>query len=425
MTTEAPEAPAMTNGKGDPTRAAEAIAQTQPAPQAPTLAESVVAFTKAKQETNDEVVESEDFVDALFLAVASRTHVYVAGAGGVGKTFGADIMAQHFGVQTFYTQFRADTKREEVFGPLSMTALQQDLYVHVTKGYLPEAEIGLLDEFKDAGRFTRQLLNALNERRFVNGGVVTQIPLVTAVGTTNFWIEESELEALFDRFAQRLEQKPVSTSRGFKKILRAQRQRERDAALGIERKRKYTVVTPEQLTVIQHAIQVCNVDAHIDDLIDGLRKEAKKAGIEASPRRWGEGDKLARANAVLAGRDHVSEDDLRIYARVLLNHPDDEKTVKQLTAGFRDKLTAAAEEASTALDAVRELLAPQREAKAKGETIDFGKLSEANKLLSALSGKIDEAKKANGGRSNAQLDRVVADMAGESEFMRTAVGIGL
>jgi MoxR-like ATPase len=169
----------------------------------------------------------------------------------VGKTFGAEELGKHFGVETFYTQFRADTKREEVFGPLSMTKLQQDVYEHVTQGYLPEA----VDRRARRVRGRRPLHAPAPQRAqrawFVNGGVRTTIPLVTAIGTTNVWLDAEELAALMDRFAQRIVVEPVKTSNGFKKILKGQL--ERDA--GTKRAKKLTVIGADELRVLRAGSQ--------------------------------------------------------------------------------------------------------------------------------------------------------------------------
>lgn len=369
------------------------------------LATAVKAFVRATEETKDVVVESDAFIDSMYLAIASRTHIYVAGGGGVGKTFGAEVAGNHFGVETLYVQFRNDTKREEVFGPLSMRALQDDRYVHVTKGYLPEAVLANLDEFKDAGRFTRQLLNVLNERWFVNGGVRIKVPLVTAIGTTNFWIEEQELEALFDRFAQRIVQEPVKTSRGFKKILKGQLKRDTGAQPNL------TVVTAEQLAAIHHAVDFCRVDASIVDAVDKLRKAAELEKLYMSPRRWGEGLKIARANAVLAGRDYVSEDDLRTYTNVLPNHPDDFGTARDLCKAFRDKFTEAVETARESLREIEAIFQPQRDIIAANGNTDANLLLSIRGNTKALKQKVAEWKVEHTSRDLDPFLRVEAELA--------------
>jgi DNA replication protein DnaC len=86
MMTAVSDPPAEANGVGDTAAARAAVAQATAPPV--DLASAVKAFTAAADETKDVVVESDEYVDALTLATASRTHLYVAGSGGVGKTFG-------------------------------------------------------------------------------------------------------------------------------------------------------------------------------------------------------------------------------------------------------------------------------------------------------------------------------------------------
>jgi MoxR-like ATPase len=405
--------PPVSNGKGDPAAAAAAVAAATGAPV--DLPSAVSAFARAIDETKDEVVESDEFVDSIYLAIASKTHLFVCGSGGVGKTFGSEIAAKHLDTETFYIQFRNDTKREEVFGPLSMTALQRDEYVHVIQDYMATARLAVLDEFKDGGRFLRQLLNILNERWFKNGAVRIDVPLVSAIGATNFWVEEAELEALFDRLAQRIVQEPVKTSTGFKKILRGQLGRDAGAT------KQLTIVTAPQLAAIHHAVDHCRVDDTIIDAIDQLRKAAEKEKLYMSPRRWGEGLKIARAAAVLAGRDHVIEDDLRPYARVLPNHPDDFKTARDLCKAFRDKFTEAVEETRAGLQEINKQIQPQRDAIATGGSPDMSVLTNVSKLMKQLRAKTKAARTANVGREMGALDKVEADLTEIEQFLHKAV----
>jgi hypothetical protein len=68
---------------------------------------------------------------------------------------------------------------EELFGPLSLKALEDDRYERLIEGYLPTAGIAFLDEvFKANSAILNALLTLLNEREFDNGSGRIAAPLV-------------------------------------------------------------------------------------------------------------------------------------------------------------------------------------------------------------------------------------------------------
>ena len=71
---------------------------------------------------------------------------------------------------------------QELFGPLSMRALEDDQYVRQTQGYLPEAHVAFIDEiFKANSAILNTLLTILNERLFDNGSQRHRVPLICMV----------------------------------------------------------------------------------------------------------------------------------------------------------------------------------------------------------------------------------------------------
>jgi MoxR-like ATPase len=71
---------------------------------------------------------------------------------------------------------------QELFGPLSMKALEEDQYVRQISGYLPDADVAFIDEiFKANSAILNTLLTILNEREFDNGTSRIQVPLVCLV----------------------------------------------------------------------------------------------------------------------------------------------------------------------------------------------------------------------------------------------------
>ncbi len=97
------------------------------------------------------------------------------------------------------------TTPEDVFGPLSLQALQQGRFERLTTKKLPEAHVALLDEiFKSNSAILNACLTLMNERQCMNGTATLDCPLITLIGASNELPDGDDLEALFDRFALRL-----------------------------------------------------------------------------------------------------------------------------------------------------------------------------------------------------------------------------
>src|SRR5512143_1016833 len=108
---------------------------------------------------------------------------------------------------------------EELFGPLSISALEEDRYERQTAGYLPEPSIAFIDEvFKANSAILNALLTLLNERVFDNGAGRQACPLISVIGATNEVPTGEVADAFFDRFLMRLPVGPVSAG-GFRQLM--------------------------------------------------------------------------------------------------------------------------------------------------------------------------------------------------------------
>src|SRR3990172_9223884 len=132
-------------------------------------------------------LERSEVIDGALAALLAGQHVLLIGPPGTAKWL--------------LTKF---TTPEELFGAVSLRALENDEYRRVTTHKLPEAHIAFLDEvFKANSSILNSILTLMNERRFHNGRDPIDVPLITLFGASNELPEEDELQALYDRFLLR------------------------------------------------------------------------------------------------------------------------------------------------------------------------------------------------------------------------------
>ena len=143
-------------------------------------------FRQIESELNADHVERRPMIRGLLVGLISRQHSALLGPPGTGKSrLVRDVTSRVTGRYFEWLLTRMSTP-EEIFGPVSLMALQQDSYRRVTTGKLPEADIVYLDEtFKGSSAILNTLLSALNERIFHNDGQPMQLPLQMVVGASN------------------------------------------------------------------------------------------------------------------------------------------------------------------------------------------------------------------------------------------------
>jgi len=166
------------------------------------------------------LVERGRVVRLAFLAALAGEHTLLVGPPGTAKSELARRLHLAFaGARYFERLLTRFTVPEELFGPLSISALEQDRYERMTAGFLPQATIAFIDEvFKANSAILNALLTLLNEREFDNGAGRERCPLVSVIGATNEVPADEVAEAFFDRFLLRLPVGPVSAA-GFRTLL--------------------------------------------------------------------------------------------------------------------------------------------------------------------------------------------------------------
>src|SRR5512146_3204415 len=137
-----------------------------------------------REELKQTFLERSDLIDGALAALLSSHHLLIIGPPGTAKSMLADELCRRIegGVyfQWLLTKF---TTPEEIFGAVSLKALDADEYRRVTTGTLPEAHIAFLDEvFKANSSILNAILTLVNERLFHNGKEISRVPFLTLFG---------------------------------------------------------------------------------------------------------------------------------------------------------------------------------------------------------------------------------------------------
>lgn len=169
-------------------------------------------FRDAVARVSENLVEREVESRLVVLGMAAGEHVLFLGPPGTGKSAIGRRLSKICGGLFFQRLLTRFTTPEEIFGPLSLRALENDEYKRCTDGFFPKATVAFLDEiFKANSAILNTLLTILNERQFDNGvGRREDCPIRCVIAASNELPESDELDALYDRFLLRKEVLPVS-----------------------------------------------------------------------------------------------------------------------------------------------------------------------------------------------------------------------
>ncbi|MFN3984351.1 MAG: AAA family ATPase [Rhodocyclaceae bacterium] len=195
------------------------------------------------------------------------------------------------------------TVPEELFGPLSISALEQDRYERHTAGFLPDASIAFIDEvFKANSAILNALLTLLNEREFDNGAGRQRCPLVSVIGATNAVPDDEVAEAFFDRFLLRLNVLPVSDA-GFRCLI----ERSDASGAGHPEHPLGDALGKEDLQALAARAASLSLSGTVGELLGEVRRYLNSQGQYVSDRRWVKVVGLLRTAAASEGRDEVVE----------------------------------------------------------------------------------------------------------------------
>ena len=266
-------------------------------------------------EMNNSFVEREELIKLMMLAITTGTNLLMLGPPGTAKSaITYELCERIVDANYFQWMLNKTSDPSEILGPFSVKAMENDKFLRMTAGKLPEAHIAFMDEvFKSNAPTLNALLTIMNEHIFYNDGKPQDVPLITMIGASNEPPEDESLDAMYDRFIFRMNVKYIKDASN-KKRMHANYVDNRAGLLGLAGK---TTISLNELLTLQRAAKCVKVSKDIINKFIRLISDLDRQGIHVSDRRQNECFKIMQGSAILRGSNMVGPDDFRSLVYVL------------------------------------------------------------------------------------------------------------
>ncbi len=277
------------------------------------------------RELNDIFVEREKVIENSIKALVTGQAVLLIGPPGTAKSALTNALCSRIENGRYFSWLLNRTSDPaEILGPFSIKEMENDKFLRVTKGKLPEAEIAFLDEvFKCNEPTLNIMLPIINEKLFYNDGQPVDVPLITLFAASNEFPEEDSLMALYDRMMFRMYVDYIgdiqNKMRMFKGFLNKG-----------SKKNEYTTISLDELNLLRKSLEEVNISDYILKEYISLINLLFQNGIVISDRRQNECLSVLRATALLDKRDEVVLTDLKALRDVLWNSLHDIEKIDEI-----------------------------------------------------------------------------------------------
>ncbi len=294
----------------------------------------LVKVCAVRDELNANFLERETVIDAALMALVTKSHMLMLGPPGTAKSMLVRAVCERIDGSTYFEKLLTKfSTPEELFGPLSLSALEQDKYQRITGGTIVEAQISFLDEvFKANSAILNSLLTLVNERVYQESGQVRPVPLLSLFGASNETPEDDSLTALHDRFLLRVTVPSLADDESMRKLF------------CIKPTEPSEKLTYRQLTDAQEQVDAVELTDQAVEAIITIKHELESEGVAASDRRWQACANLVKACAWLEGESTTSDEHCEVLSHALWSEPSQIRVVERCVAKVASPLNLEAVE---------------------------------------------------------------------------------
>lgn len=268
-----------------------------------------------KREMNDQFMERDAVIDCMMYALVSGQSMLMLGDPGTAKSaITYELCSRIENGKYFQWMLNKTSDPSEILGPFSIKEMENDKFMRITTGKLPEAHIAFIDEcFKANAPVLNILLPIMNEKIFYNDGKPNDIPLMTMIGASNEGPEDESLNAFYDRFLFRINVHYVRDAANKKRMYTNFINNRR----GLANLTNKTTITIEEIKALTEASKTIAVPKEIINKFIKFINDLDKQAIRVSDRRQNECFKILQASAIVHGRQQVGIDDFKSLIYVL------------------------------------------------------------------------------------------------------------
>jgi len=274
--------------------------------------------TSILSEMRRAIVGKDDALELLLMAILADGHVLIEDFPGLAKTLMARSFAVATGLDFARVQFTPDQLPMDITGASVLDPRSGEFSFRPGPIF---ANLLLADEINRAPAKTQAaLLEAMQEHQVTIDGVSHPVPRPFLVVATQNPIEYEGTyplpEAQLDRFLIRMDVGYPSADAEWE-IIRDRAERGTDEVV------LSPVMDAARLRAMQEAVEQVHIEEDVGRYIVSLVTATRahdQALVGASPRGSLAIMKMARARALLAGRDFVTPDDVKVVAVPSLSH---------------------------------------------------------------------------------------------------------